>query len=129
MLNRNRFPDVSELINQFCAITKDYPDSVDWSSWSQMFGSTAGGPHEGIIVGQAFTQFQIIGLKSSRTGVTLMWCDGVWRHWHGDLGARWDRDVNDLERAKKGLRNLEVKDGVIYINGHSVFDYEDTIDD
>ena len=63
---------------------------VDWWSWPEMFGSTAG-PGGGI-GGQMMTQFQVFAFAADYTEKKpLIYCAGRWRVWRNHPEQRWPR--------------------------------------
>lgn len=60
---------------------------INWYSWPEVFGSTAG-PRGGI-GGQAMTTFQVYGFIGHEKAV--MYCGGVWRWWRDTSKQRFAR--------------------------------------
>ena len=56
-----------------------FPDDIEWYSWPQPFGTTAG-PHRGV-GGTEITNFQVFGFRSP-LGEGLLCCAGIWKEWH-----------------------------------------------
>lgn len=59
---------------------------IEWFSWPQAFGSTAG---PGAIGGQTMTTFQVFAFREAGAMEGEMWCAGRWRRWRGTMGERW----------------------------------------
>jgi len=64
------------------------PENLKMYSWYLMFSSTAG-PRTGVIAGQAFTEFQVLGFEDKHTHTFIKYCDGVWKDWTGRIGVHW----------------------------------------
>ena len=81
---KNKF-DISDLIAYSAKQGQCRPDEVEWYSWPQAFGSTAG-PGSGA-GGQMITSFQVYAFDAC--GERIKWCAGVWRRWNGEMCGKW----------------------------------------
>lgn len=82
----NDIPDIAKLRAEAAGIIGCEVDQVEWYSWPQAFGSTAG-PRGGA-GGMTITTFQVFGFDGPNGRV--MWCAGVWKPWSPSVeGMRW----------------------------------------
>jgi len=64
-------------------------DALEWWSWPEVFGSTAG-PRGGI-GGQTVTTFQVFGFWDDASDTGILYCSGFWRPWRNFPQLRWQR--------------------------------------
>lgn len=62
-------------------------NEVEWFSWPETFGSTAG-PNRGA-GGQMLTQFQVFGFRPSGFIGGWKYCAGRWKPWCGEMLEDW----------------------------------------
>lgn len=60
-------------------------EEIEWYSWPQVFGTTAG--LKGGIGGAAMTNFQAYGFLTGTKGVK--YCAGVWKDWKYPYAQEW----------------------------------------
>ena len=77
--------DVESLIAEAAKLAGCESHEVEWYSWPQVFGTTAG-PHGGA-GGNQITAFQVFAFIAP--GLMLRCCNGVWRRWSGEFQQRW----------------------------------------
>ena len=76
---------VDELIAEVAKRAECLPDEVEWYSWPQSFGTTAG-PGGGA-GGNMITSFQVYAFDAP--GEKTRYCAGQWRRWNGEFQQRW----------------------------------------
>jgi len=82
--------DINKLLEQASErLDNITPEFIQWWSWPEVFGSTAG-PGGGI-GGHMMTQFQVFGFQSDYGEKPILFCAGKWRIWRNFPEQRWPR--------------------------------------
>lgn len=77
--------DVKALIDAVARRAQCLPEEVEWYSWPQVFGTTAG-PNGGA-GGNMMTTFQVFAFDAP--GDKSRYCAGQWRKWNGEFQQKW----------------------------------------
>lgn len=86
-----RIPSIDQdIVGYLCEKAAEYMGvececEINWYSWPQVFGSTAG-PRGGI-GGAMMTTFQVYAFESHLK--RCKYCAGVWKEWDGKFAGKW----------------------------------------
>jgi hypothetical protein len=76
---------VDELLSEVAARENCDVDDIEWYSWPEAFGATAGPSGVG---GATVTRYQVYAF-SPPSNKLQKYCAGQWRHWNGELNQKW----------------------------------------